>query len=411
MGAMMNRRALNAGLGAAFGVAIVFGVATAELPVEPTPAVGALPAQYPNSYVFLVDPNFFGMESGKVVIADVGAAVDHHKGAVGAAQFGFFAAAKTRPELYVAETFYARGQRGERTDVITIYDKSTLTPKGEIVLPGAKRAQLLTEAGAFQLSADERFAFVYNFTPAASITVVDLVNRKVAGEVDVPGCVHAFALRPTGFASLCGNGAVASTILDANGRFVAQTMSAPFNDIDNDPMFTRPAIIGNIAYFPTYSGKIQPIDFSGPEAVPGEAWAIPAPPVEVKKKKGFLKRIAGSGDNDLDTGKRLPSGWQLTAFDDAGRLYVIMRATENPDDHDTGGDEVWVVDPKSKTLLNRLKLRADASIIEVTAGADPLLVAARPDFSFDVYKANTGEWVRRIGGQIVMTPFAAFAAK
>ncbi len=408
---MKNNRALNAGLGAAIGAALILGAAAAELPVEPTPAVAALPAHYPDTYVFLVDPNFFGIESGKVVIADVGAEVDHHKGAVGAAQFGFFAAAKTRPELYVAETFYARGQRGERTDVITIYDKSTLTVKGEIILPGAKRAQLLTEIGAFQLSADERFAFVYNFTPAASVTVVDLVNRKVAGEVDIPGCVHAFALRPTGFASLCGNGAVASTKLDASGRFVAQTMSAPFTDIDNDPMFTRPAIIENIAYFPTYAGKIQPVDLSGPEAVPGEAWPIPAPPVEAKKKKSFLKRITGGGDNAGDAGKRLPSGWQLTAHDDAGRLYVIMRATQTTDDHDTGGDEVWVIDPKSKSLLNRLKLQADASIIEVTAGADPLLVAARPDFSFDVYKANTGQWVRRIGGQIVMTPFAAFASK
>lgn len=402
--------ALNSAFGAAAGAAIMLGAAAAELPVEATPAIGALPARYPDTYVYIVDPNFFGMESGKVVIADVGAAVEHHKGAVGAAQFGFFAAAKTRPELYVAETFYARGQRGERTDVLTIYDKSTLTPKGEIVLPGAKRAQLLTEAGAFQLSADERFAFVYNFTPAASITVVDLVNRKVAGEVDIPGCVHAFALRPTGFASLCGNGAVASTKLDANGKFVAQTMSEPFTDIDNDPMFTRPAVIGNIAYFPTYSGKIQPIDLAGPEAVPGEAWAIPAPLVEVKKKS-WLNRITGGGDKAAGAGKRLPSGWQLTAHDDAGRLYVIMRATENLDDHDTGGDEVWVIDPKSKTLLNRLKLQADASIIEVTAGADPLLVAARPDFSFDVYKANTGQWVRRIGGQIAMTPFAAFASK
>jgi methylamine dehydrogenase heavy chain len=410
MGAMKMRHVRRWGVGAAAGLAAALGAAAAELPVEPTPAVGVLPAQYPNTYVFLVDPNFFGIESGKVVIADVGAEVDHHKGAVGAAQFGFFAAARTRPELYVVETFYARGQRGERTDVLTIYDKATLTPKGEIVLPGGKRAQVLTEAGAFQLSADERFAYVYNFTPAASITVVDLVNRRIAGEVDIPGCVHAFALRPTGFASLCGNGAVASTKLDASGRFVAQKMSAPFNDIDNDPMFTRPAIIDNVAYFPTYAGKIQPIDLSGPEAVPGEAWAIPAPPAEVKKKT-WRDRIPGLGGKTPDLGKRLPSGWQLAAHDDAGRLYLIMRATENPDDHDTGGDEVWVIDPKTKSLVNRLKLRADASLIEVTAGADPLLVAARPDFSFDVYHADTGQWVRRIGGQIVMTPFAVFASK
>jgi methylamine dehydrogenase heavy chain len=407
---MKNMR-LKLSLYAAALLTAFSGGAGAELPIEPTPAIGTLPADYPDSYVFLVDPNFFGMESGKVVIADVGATVDHHKGAIGAAQFGLFTAAKTRPELYVVDTFYARGHRGERTDVLTIYDKSTLNPKGEIVLPGGKRAQTLTEAGAFQLSADERFAFVYNFTPASSVTVVDLINRRVASEIDIPGCIHAFALRGGGFASLCGNGAVASTKLDASGRFVAQTMSAPFNDIDNDPMFTRPAIINGVAYFPTYAGKFQPIDLSGPEAVPGEAWGIPAPAVEAPKKKTWRDRIPGLSKKETHAGKRLPSGWQLVAHDDAGRLYVAMRATETIDDHDTGGDEVWVIDPKTKSLIDRLRLRADASIIEVTGGADPLLVAARPDFSFDVYKANTGEWVRRIGGQIVMTPFAAVASK
>jgi methylamine dehydrogenase heavy chain len=410
MGAMKRGLIGRRACGAAAGVAAALGAASAELPVEPTPAVGVLPAHYPPGYVFLVDPNFFGIESGKVVIADVAAETQHHKGSISAAQFGFFAAGKARPELYVVETFYSRGQRGERTDVLTIYDKATLSVKGEVVLPGGKRAQTLTEAGAFQLSADERFAFVYNFTPAASVTVVDLVNRRVVSEVDIPGCVHAFALRPTGFASLCGNGGVASTKLDASGRFVSQTMSAPFTDIDNDPMFTRPAIIDNVAYFPTYAGKIQPIDLSGPEAIAGDAWAIPAPPAEAKKKS-WRDRIPGLSKKAGGSGKRLPSGWQLATRDDAGRLYLIMRATETVDDHDTGGDEVWVIDPKTRSLVNRLKLRAEATIIEVTAGAEPLLVAARPDFSFDVYDAKTGAFVRRIGGQIVMTPFAAIASR
>ncbi len=136
----MKIGSLKRALFAAGAVVAIFGSAGAELPIEPTQAVKTLPAQYPDSYVYLVDPNFFGMESGKVVIADVGAEVDHHKGAIGAAQFGLFTAAKSRPELYVVDTFYARGSRGERTDVLTIYDKSTLMPKGEVLLPGGKRA-------------------------------------------------------------------------------------------------------------------------------------------------------------------------------------------------------------------------------------------------------------------------------
>lgn len=408
---MISRRILPFAF-AVFASAGAAGVAFAELPVEPTPAVRTLPADYPDSVVFLVDGNFWGLESGKVVIADVGSESDHHRGAIGAAQFGFFAAAKTRPELYVVETFYARGNRGERTDVLTIYDRMTLNQIGEVVLPGGKRAQTLTERGAFQLSADERFAYVFNFTPASSVTVVDLEKRKIVGDVDIPGCVHAFALKAGGFASLCGNGGVASTRLDANGKFAGQTMSAPFQDIDKAPMFTRPAIVDGVAYFPTYDGRIQPIDFNGAEAVVGEAWPIAAIASDAApKKKSWRDRIPGLSKPDRSGDRRLPSGWQLMASDDAGRLYVLMRRTETIDDHDTGGDEVFVIDPKSRDVVNKIRLRGDSQLIEVTGGADPFLVALNSDMSLDVLKANNGEFVRRIGGQIAMSPFAMIADK
>lgn len=387
-----------------FSVASCLGLAStfaaAELPVEPTNVVRTLPAEYPDSFVFLVDGNFWGIESGKVVITDVGHEWDHHRGALGSAQFGNFAQAKTRPELYVVETFYERGHRGARTDVLTIYDKTTLNPIGEVVLPGGKRAQTLTEIGSFQLSADERFAYVFNFTPASSVTIVDLKARKVVGDVDIPGCVHAFALKGRGFASLCGNGGVVSTKLDENGRRVGQTMSEPFHDIDNEPMFTRPAIIDGVGYFPTYHGKIQEIDLSGDEAVVGDSW-----PIALPEGAAGGKRLFGLMKGKKPE-KRLPSGWQLISSDDAGRIFVLMRATDTIDDHDTGADEVWVIDPKSRDVVDRIKLRGDSQLIEVTGGEDPYLVALNLDMSLDVFKANSGEFVRRIGGQIVMSPFA-----
>ena len=391
---------------AAVAALLLLSPAAAELQVEPTPAVRTLPADYPDGFVYVVDGNFWGIESGKVVLTDVSDETEHHRGAVGAAQFGNFAAARTRAELYVVETFYERGHRGARTDVLTIYDKATLNQIGEIVLPGGKRAQALTERGTFQLSADERFAFVFNFTPASSVTVVDLEKRRVVGDVDIPGCTHAFALKAGGFASLCGNGAVVTTKLDANGRQVGQSMSAPFNDIDNEPMFTRPAIIDGVGYFPTYHGKIQEIDFNGAEAVPGDAWPIEDIADEAPGKKSWRDRIPGFTRKDAGAGKWLPSGWQLISYDDAGRLYVLMRRTETIDDHDAGGGQVWVIDPKTRKVLNKIKLRSDGMLIEVTAGADPFLVSLNLDMSLDVLKANSGEFVRRIGGGLAMSPFA-----
>ncbi|MBI1366478.1 MAG: amine dehydrogenase [Alphaproteobacteria bacterium] len=379
----------------------------AQLPIEPTPNVNSLPEQYPKDWIFIVDPNFFAMEGGKVVIADIGASVRHEKGLLSLAQFGFFAQAKTRPELYTVETFYSRGSRGVRTDVLTIYDKSSLREIGEIVLPGAKRAQILTESGAFQLSADEKFAYVFNFTPAASVTVVDLVNRRIVGDIDIPGCTDAYPLGGGGFASFCGNGAVATTHLDAQGKLISQSMSEPFQNIDEDPIFTRPTIIDGVGYFPSYGGRIQPIDFNGAEAVPGEAWTIEPP----KKKRAGPFGLFKSKGGKSARGKWLPSGWQLEASDKDGLLYILMRKNATPDDHDTGAKEVWVIDPKTHETIRRIKLKEESALIEVTKGDTPYLAAFRLDGSFDVFDAQSGKWLRRIGGQMVITPFAAYGAE
>ena len=50
--------------------------------------------------------------------------------------------AKTRPEIYITETFHSRGTRGERTDVLTIYDKANLQPIGEVVIPPKRASQM-----------------------------------------------------------------------------------------------------------------------------------------------------------------------------------------------------------------------------------------------------------------------------
>jgi methylamine dehydrogenase heavy chain len=88
------------------------------------------------------------------------------KGQMPAAQFGNILPATTKPEIYVGETFLSRLTRGERTDVITIWDtKATLTPKGEIVLPGGKRGLFVTLKNSLQLTNNEKWALLFNFTP------------------------------------------------------------------------------------------------------------------------------------------------------------------------------------------------------------------------------------------------------
>ena len=92
----------------------------AELSPEPIPNVEILPKDYPDSWIFAHDANFASLLTGQLVILDVAADTKEYKGSLDASQFGTFIQSATREELYVGETFYSRGTRGDRTDVVTI---------------------------------------------------------------------------------------------------------------------------------------------------------------------------------------------------------------------------------------------------------------------------------------------------
>src|SRR5213592_4416289 len=107
----------------------------------------------------------------------------------GTAGVGFVIAPLFSPdhrEIYLAETYYARGVRGERTDVVTIYDPVTLRPLDEIVIP-PKRAEYFPGVAANALSDDGRFVAVFNLTPAQSLTIVDVKARRFTTEIGTPG--------------------------------------------------------------------------------------------------------------------------------------------------------------------------------------------------------------------------------
>ena len=63
-------------------------------------------------------------------------------------------------EFYAAESFYTRRVRGDRTDVVTIYDIPTLTAKKEIEVPNKIAA--LPFRRYIALMDDQRFLVVFN---------------------------------------------------------------------------------------------------------------------------------------------------------------------------------------------------------------------------------------------------------
>lgn len=350
----------------------------ADLPVEAIPKSLTLPSTYPESWIFAHDINYNTMLLGQFVVLDLAANTRQFKGLFQGGQLASFVESKRRSEFYVAETFYSRGHKGKRTDVLTIYDKAQLLPKAEVILPGEKRAIITPHKGLLQLTRDEKFALIFNFTPAGSVTVVDLDERRIVNEVPIPGCTLSFPSGERGFSTLCANGALASFLLDGEGQVLTEYVSEAFNDIDNDVLFMESTTLKGITYFPSFLGRIQPINMSKEQPIIETAWSILSP------------------DEKADSWR--PSGLQPIASDADNKLFVLMRKNAIDGNHYKGGDQVWVFDPKTKKRHARFKLERKGIAIEITRGRQPLLAVATVD-GIDVYNALNGEFIRHIGGQ------------
>jgi methylamine dehydrogenase heavy chain len=272
-----------------------------------------------------------------------------------------------RPEIYVADTVWSRGVRGTRTDFITIYDAQTFEPTGEIVLPGAKRALITAMEGLIAFTDDQRMALVFDFTPASSVTVVDLVKRQVLGEVEIPGCSLVYPSGTRGFSTLCSSGTMLSVRLDANGAVAGRSETKPFNPLDTDPLFTASALVGGVRYFPSLHGRVQPIDMRGDEVKVLPDWP--------------LTTAADA------SGHWRPSGWQVVSGDEQKLLYVLMQPDAHEGTHKDPATEVWVYNTATKTRVKRLRLARPGSSISLTHAAEPLLLVQAGE-RLDVYDTN-----------------------
>ena len=338
------------------------------LPPETIPKVETLPAKYPTGWAFL---NYAG---DRIELRNVGSDSREVKGQLQAHDSGTLLVSDQRPELYVADTVWSRGTRGTRTDFITIYDKQTFNVVDEIVLPGTKRALITAMEGLTTFTDDQKIELVFNFTPASSVTVVDLVNRKVLGEVEIPGCSLVYPSGKRGFSTLCQSGTLLSIRLDEKGGVAGRAESKAFNPLDTDPLFTASALLGGIRYFPSLHGRIQPIDMRTEDVK-----ILPDWPLIPATEQGANWR---------------PSGWHILASDDK-LLYVLMQPEAHEGTHKDPGTEVWVYNVTSKARVKRLRLVRPGSSISLTHSADPLLLVQAGE-RLDVYQASDGSLVRSL---------------
>ncbi|MCB1686289.1 MAG: hypothetical protein KDI31_17460 [Pseudomonadales bacterium] len=360
-------------LTAAFGVMMVSSLPqpalAATLEPEPVGTITSLPSPYPAHWLIVHDTAFNHMREGKLFIVDPripgGGQI---KGILSADFFASFLIGHARNEFYVVESFHSRGGRGgERTDVVTIYDPATLGVKAEVVVP-AKRLTGMPNRFQTTLTGDGRFLLIYNFTPAQSVTVVDVVQQKVAEEVPLPGCAFTIPVAARGFLSICSDGSARSTLLQEDGSVADAVRIPPFIDVDEDAMMEKPAIVNGVAYFPTFTGNLLPIDVSAHPARVMASWSLTT----------AQERSAGWR----------PGGAWPAAGDAQGRVHVLMHSHGAEGTHKDGGDQVWSYDAATGTRIGDFALREWGLAITVAATDPASIIVTGAAGSIDLYSAQ-----------------------
>lgn len=267
---------------------------------------------------------------------------------------GFFNFSPDGAKLYMATTYYDRLTRGNKFDVLEIYDVATLTFEGEILLP-PKRAMVVTYNHMIDTTADGRFVLVQNSTPASSVTVVDMDARTVVGEIDTAGCWAVFpsTTAPRRFATVCGDGTLEVIELDERGQQAARTKSAQLFDPDDDPIFIQGDHVGDVHYWVTFRGQLVAADLSAVEPRISEAWDF-----------------AGGVDGDWRPGGYNP----VAAHAGSGRIYVGMHGGGTEGSHKTPAEEIWALDLAKREIAIRAPGHA-ALAVNVSAAAEPHVFA------------------------------------
>jgi len=287
------------------------------------------------------------------------------------------AIAPDQKHFYVAQTLWSKGTRGTREDMLLSYDAATMDVVHETTLP--PRALLVFKAQGMALSASGKRAYVFNLTPATSVTVVNLAAESAPQKIDIPGCGLVFPWQDGGFSSLCGDGSLLTVVVPENGA-PRLSHGKPFFDAAADPVYESSLVdvASGKALFITFTGKVFPITL-GASPVIGAPWSL---------QEAAGQKAAGTGVQDLAW---RPGGYQVAAWHKAsGRLFVLMHAgtfwTQK-----VPGTEVWVFDMAARKLIRRINLKVPAKGIAVSQDSSPLLYTTDADGNLAVIQADTGE--------------------
>lgn len=277
-----------------------------------------------------------------------------------------------RAEFYAAESYMAREIRGERTDIVAIYDFENLSPVAEIVIPNhMARLQVRRHLG---LMNNGRHLAVLNMNPGHSVSIVDVEDRVFVYEASTPGCAVIMPVAQSDFLQVCGDGTLQLIQLDLSGFEENRVRSEVFFDVIEDAVFDRatPSTDGWILI--THAGVVFEVSTDDDDVIVEDGWSI-----------------VQEGEEDWR-----PGGEEfITAHAEYGLLYVLMHQGEI-DTHHVPGDEVWVYDMATRNRVHRLELEGAADSILVTQEENPKLILNGAEGGIDIYDAISFKFERNI---------------
>ncbi|WP_433735972.1 amine dehydrogenase large subunit [Pseudomonas putida] len=361
-----NRISVQSALGLSL---LVLGLnsAHADLPAD---TIGQTTLAFPAEphRAFVVDVEFDSFVAGRITVVD-----PDQKRVLGMVPTGFAAPStlsRDKKTIYAADIWYSRGTRGTRTDVLTAWDSSTLSPAWEVLIP-TKRAESLTQRYGLNTSGDDRFVYVYNFTPSTSVTVVDTQSKAVTSEIAIPGCVLNYPIGKRKFASLCGDGSLQVVTISDEGKETARNRT-PFFDPNAEKLVERAVNVGDTYYFTTTTGTVRAVDFSGdaPKILP--TWSLVN---DEEKKAGWA-----------------PGGWQLMAVSPKlNRLYVLMHDAHEAMKWEDPSTFIWAYDLKTGKKIATLEAPAPIWSMQATGDDKPLLLGADVEGGLQIFDLKTNQ--------------------
>ena len=295
-----------------------------------------------NDWVFVHDGSFDRPLDGRTMLVDISG-----KRVLGMLSGGFNQAppiiAPDGKSLLQLSVFYARGSRGDRTDVVTQYSMDDLKPGRETIIP-PKTIRVIPMLASSRLTDDGAFAMLTNFTPQQSITVINAGSGKLVAEFPTPGCGLIYPVGERRFMVHCSDGGLKIGTLSDSGSLTFGKVSAPVSPM-TDPVNEKPVRIGKTRWaFVTFTGKIIEVDAAGDVPVIAQTRAM------VSKDDSTWR----------------PGGIQPVAFHKAtNRMFVLMHEG-GAWTHKDPGTHVWVYDLAKGEVVQKIDLGQMATAIAVT---------------------------------------------